>query len=370
LKQINSDKRLSNNPLVSIVIATYNRADLLPETLDSVLRQNYHHWECIIIDDGSNDQTGDVVQKYLRNEPRFRFYRRTNQYKKGPAGCFNYGLDLSTGELIQWFGSDDIMSEIMLSEIVKGFLDHPAVQSVYSNMYFFEEKPELITGQTKINKRLNEFYENTITWSIPVWSLNFMFRTEFLKKVNIRFDESLERLIDYDFHSRLFIKYPHEVYILDKPLSYVRRKNNSITTSYFSKEREVELQLSEYIVANKIIRLLIDENKLTDDLEHFFYRDHKRRISKLIKASDKDTVKLFEELVALYLTHNKKSTKLFRFRAGLSLLKKFRLDNFFLIYNLPAVPAFIIKYTRHIVRSIFIRGYLVEKLNKKGYNFR
>jgi len=331
----------SSNPIVSIIIATYNRADLLPETLDSIIDQSYKNWECIIVDDGSNDNTEKVVRKYIVKDARIRFFPRPKEYKKGPGGAFNYGFDISEGEFIQWFGSDDLMHAEMLSEKVKIFIENPNVQSVYSQMYFFEQRNN-ISGQTKYKKPYKNFYENAITWNIPMWSLNFMFRNNFLKNINIRFDESLKRLLDYDFHSRLFIKYPHDVYMLDKPLCYVRRNNkDSITTKFLQDNRAKDLEKSEYIVANKIIRLLVKENKFTKDLEKYFYREHKRRISNLIRVSDYEFIESFKELIEYYLRQNKKHFKLVRFRLGFSLIKKIPIRNLFLIYKLPKPIHFI-----------------------------
>jgi len=353
-----------NSPVVSIIIATYNRAGLLPETLDSILEQHYKNWECIIVDDASTDNTADVVNKYIEKDSRFKFFRRSEQYKSGPAGAFNYGLDLSKGDLIQWFGSDDIMYPEMLSEKAKIFIENPNVQSVFSNLSFFEKRDE-ITGQTKLRIRFSKFYENALTWNVPDWSLNFMFRSRFLKSINIRFDESLKRLIDYDFHSRIFIKYPHNVFLLDKVLCSARRNNDSITTDYFRKDRLVDLQKSEYIVVEKIVKLLIAENKFTNNIEKSFYKDHKRRITNLIRASDREVVDLFKDLVEVYLGYNKKHFKLFRFRLGLSMIKIIPLNNFFLIYKNPKYVTLVHKFFKRIYKSIFNRGYLKEKLKQK-----
>ena len=56
----------TNTPLVSIIIPTYNRADLIRETLDSVQNQIYQNWECIVVDDGSEDDTEKILGKYIR----------------------------------------------------------------------------------------------------------------------------------------------------------------------------------------------------------------------------------------------------------------------------------------------------------------
>ena len=100
----------NNNPLVSIIIPTYNRAHLIGETLDSVLAQTYQNWECIIVDDGSTDNTEEVVSAYVDKDSRFQFYHRPDTHKSGGNGARNYGFSLSKGEYINWFDSDDIFS--------------------------------------------------------------------------------------------------------------------------------------------------------------------------------------------------------------------------------------------------------------------
>src|SRR5690606_13724900 len=96
-------------PLVSIIIPTYNRAHLISETLDSVLAQTYTHWECIVVDDGSNDMTDAVLKAYCQNDSRFSYYKRPLYIKKGPSACRNFGYEKSNGAFIQWFDSDDKM---------------------------------------------------------------------------------------------------------------------------------------------------------------------------------------------------------------------------------------------------------------------
>ena len=62
---------MKTNPLVSIIIPTYNRAQLIGETLDSILEQSYVNWECIVIDDGSTDSTDIVMARYCVKDTRF-----------------------------------------------------------------------------------------------------------------------------------------------------------------------------------------------------------------------------------------------------------------------------------------------------------
>lgn len=107
------------NPLVSIIIPSYNREHLIEETLDSVLGQTYTNWECIVVDDGSDDNTKEIINSYSEKDKRFKFYNRPRARKNGASACRNYGLEKSKGELIQFLDSDDLLAKNKLEEQVK-----------------------------------------------------------------------------------------------------------------------------------------------------------------------------------------------------------------------------------------------------------
>ena len=99
----------ANQPLVSIIIPTFNRAHLIGETLDSVLAQTYTNWECIVVDDGSTDATGDLMESYVKKDTRFRYHHRPKNRLTGGNAARNYGFELSKGEYLNFFDSDDLM---------------------------------------------------------------------------------------------------------------------------------------------------------------------------------------------------------------------------------------------------------------------
>ena len=91
------------NDLVSIIIPVYNRAHLIGETLDSVLKQTYVNWECIIIDDVSTDRTCKVVMEYCNRDTRFKLFHRPKDKPRGGNAARNYGFEKSSGIYINWF---------------------------------------------------------------------------------------------------------------------------------------------------------------------------------------------------------------------------------------------------------------------------
>ena len=95
---------LNNSISFSIVVPTFNRAHLIPSTIESILTQAYRNFEIIIVDDGSTDNTEEVVQKYLCENV---FYHKKKNAER--AAARNTGTFLAKGDYINWFDSDDIM---------------------------------------------------------------------------------------------------------------------------------------------------------------------------------------------------------------------------------------------------------------------
>ena len=96
-------------PKVTIIMATYNRAHFIVETLRSIQNQIFESWECLIIDDGGTDNTLEIITSILNKDSRFKFLKRPDNYKKGLPGCRNYGIDLAQGDYIIFFDDDDIV---------------------------------------------------------------------------------------------------------------------------------------------------------------------------------------------------------------------------------------------------------------------
>jgi len=92
------------NPKVSVIIPTYNRADLLPRAIKSVLSQTFQDFELIIVDDGSTDNTKEIVKSFQNKDERIKYVYQDNQ---GESGARNTGLRESQGEYIAFLDSDD-----------------------------------------------------------------------------------------------------------------------------------------------------------------------------------------------------------------------------------------------------------------------
>lgn len=105
---------------VSVIIPTYNRAKYISRAIDSVLAQTYKDWELIIVDDGSTDNTREVVEPYLKDK-RIKYVWKQNG---GVSSARNKGLDIATGEFVAFLDSDDFYMPEKLEKSLKVFTEY------------------------------------------------------------------------------------------------------------------------------------------------------------------------------------------------------------------------------------------------------
>lgn len=114
-------------PLFTVLVPTYNQAQYLPACLESLLAQTCSNWEAVIVNDGSSDNTRDVLDLYARKDPRFRVLHKENG---GVATALNLALENARGRWICWLSSDDMFMPDKLEQHVRGFIEYP-------DTYFF-----------------------------------------------------------------------------------------------------------------------------------------------------------------------------------------------------------------------------------------
>lgn len=124
------------SPLVSIITPCYNQAQYLSEALDSVLRQTFANWECIIVNDGSKDNTEEVALAYCKKDSRFHYFRKENS---GVCDTRNFAVERSAGKYLLPLDADDKIGERYLEEAVQTFEADEQVEVVFGEGVFFGE---------------------------------------------------------------------------------------------------------------------------------------------------------------------------------------------------------------------------------------
>jgi glycosyltransferase involved in cell wall biosynthesis len=124
-------------PYFSVIVTTYNRGDLLHRAFDSLLNQEELDWECIIVDDGSNDNTFNICRKYLDADPRFRYIYHSN---RGQALSKNVGILAASGIFITFLDSDDEYRKDHLDIRHKVFNQNPHVELLHGGVKIIGNK--------------------------------------------------------------------------------------------------------------------------------------------------------------------------------------------------------------------------------------
>lgn len=139
-----------NNPLISIIVPCFNQAQFLQEALQSVLEQTYTNWECIIVNDGSPDNTHEVAQEWLAKDARFKYVIKENG---GLSSARNAGIEIAVGEFILPLDSDDKISKDYLQLAKLAFEEDTELKLVYCRAEKFgDENGEWILPDFSIQK--------------------------------------------------------------------------------------------------------------------------------------------------------------------------------------------------------------------------
>lgn len=187
------------DPLVSVVIPTYNRAHLLASTLRSVLAQTYARWECIVVDDASTDDTPGLMRSFCARDARFRYVA---QQKASASAARNRGLELARGRYVLFLDSDDCLAPDRLAWQVRVLERDPALVLVYGETLHCTDPT---TGEGDLyqawlrTKPSGHAYE-ALLQSSSIYSP--LVRTERIRALG-GFDTGLELAEDWDMWLRL-----------------------------------------------------------------------------------------------------------------------------------------------------------------------
>lgn len=208
---------------VSIITVTFNRGHLIGETLLSVLAQSHTNFEHIIVDDGSTDNTEEVVQNF--NDERIKYFKRPRTANL--SKLHNYGLKQSTGELIAILDSDDLWHKDKLKIILDIFLQNQEIKFLTHNIQYFNKADELQPSYYSWEKDVfKNLFRDVILFRILPFPI-----VVFKKSIFEEIDYMNERYFDgqQDFLFRVALK--HKIFVCAKPLSFLRLHESNTTHS-------------------------------------------------------------------------------------------------------------------------------------------
>ena len=203
-------------PRVSIIVPVYRVEEYLDRCLDSIIAQTFTDWECILIDDGSPDNSGKICDEYARIDDRFVVIHQNNA---GVSAARNAGLNIARGEYITFVDSDDWVKNNFLYEQYNDIIsdDYDVCVCGFAN------------NGIKKNKKLNVFQAKKNLFT-PKGFLGYPWLKiiKYQRIINHRFDTSITYCEDTDFFYRLFSDCK-KILWTDKPLYYYENNPNSVT---------------------------------------------------------------------------------------------------------------------------------------------
>lgn len=302
-------------PLISVIIPVFDVEDYVRETLDSVQNQSYKNAEFIVINDGSTDSSGEIIDQYPLKDDRFRIYHQEN---KGLSATRNRGLGEARGDIIYFLDSDDVLAEGAFKTIVQQ-INQTDSQVVLFSYAFIDEygapyksstpksvfvQREPITGSECIQKLMK-------TGNYGCSVSRFFFQKIFLLENNLQFDEQYLHE-DEAFTIEVYCL-SDRVTCLPDPFLKRRFRPNSIITSKkgeinvkgwakaiervldFINKNDIDEKTREAVltrlrsIAHTAIRTLKNIEHPKKPVEHYLPNQTQNNLGFLVKAHAKST---------------------------------------------------------------------------------
>ncbi len=224
---------------ISIITASYNYANYIEETIKSVLTQTYKDWELIIVDDGSTDNSVDIIKQYCTQDNRIKFFTHENNSNKGLQETLLLGISKAAGDWIAFLESDDMWREDYLEQKLNIIQKYPAVGLIFNDVELFGDEKKVYI-QTPIFADNHKFlmkktYPCNMFKDFNISNRILTFSTLMIKKeilLNTNFNTPVDKLLDWWLY--IHIAYDTDFYYIPEKLTLWRMHRDS----YISKNKK------------------------------------------------------------------------------------------------------------------------------------
>ena len=249
-------------PFFSIIIPCYNQANFLVDCLDSLLKQSFNEWEALVINDGSTDNTNEVVATYMEKDNRIKLIEQHNQ---GLSAARNSGIKSAKGKRLIFLDADDFFYDNALNVISKAAetLDDTTMIQ-YGYAYITEQRENVLRNVMPVQK---EQLIPDIFYSVPGPCHTIAISKVLVDKCG-PFDTSLKSLEDWDFWIRA-VKCGGKIQTIQQPLVYYRYVKNSMSRNAFvmfksfkkvaSRAIQKDERISENAPGNKVYNIQLHQ---------------------------------------------------------------------------------------------------------------
>ncbi len=239
------------NPLVSVIIPSFNRGWIVAEAVESVIAQDYHPLEIIVVDDGSTDDTSEKLEPFRE---RIILLRQRN---RGVSAARNTGIKKASGEFIAFLDSDDLFMPGKISCQINFFHDNPDAMICQTEEIWIRNGKR-VNPKKKHKKLSGMIFEPSLNLCLVSPSAVMMKKTLF--KIKGNFDENLPACEDYDLWLRISSSIP--VYLIDTPLIIKRGGHSDQLSGHHSLDKfriqSLEKLLKQNLLTEKQRRKVIE----------------------------------------------------------------------------------------------------------------
>jgi len=181
-------------PRITVVTPSFNQAQYLPETIESILNQGYPNLEYIIIDGGSMDGSADIIRRYASHLAYW-----VSERDSGQSEAINKGLRRATGDLFNWINSDDVLFPGALQKIAEAFMEHPSTDLIVGSNARSDAEGRVI----RVSVPPTRTAMSPRNWATYICQQSVFIRTDTLKRVGgVR--EDLHYIMDTELYHRIF----------------------------------------------------------------------------------------------------------------------------------------------------------------------
>lgn len=243
-----------NNPLISVIIPSFNKIQFIGKTLDSILKQNYSSYEVIVQDGGSTDGTFEVIESYAKKYPKI--FKIESKNDNGQTNAINIGFSKAKGEIITYINADDVYSSKAFIEIAKAYNEFP-------NTLWFAGRGKVIDKKGKEIAKVTTWYKNLLLFLNTRFNLlvtNYLIQPsvfltrEVFKKYGPFTGLSNGVVMEYNLWLKLSkVSMPK---VIKKTLSAFRITEGNISSISYKNTLKEDESIVKKFTKNKIILLL------------------------------------------------------------------------------------------------------------------
>ncbi len=233
---------MNEKRIISVIIPVHNVQHCLNRCIESLLAQTLSAIEYIFIDDGSTDESADILWKYQKSDSRIKIISQANA---GASAARNAGLDVCSGEYILFCDSDDTVSPVWAEKLYQAILKFPSAWIVCGINSCNEQGDVQYTNVLSCGELFADEYYKVFSAGLSGSLSNKIFRNDIIQQHMIRFDLNKRRGEDVEFNLKYFA-YTQGIFAIDEPLYNYFRYDSYNTLTNVAYDDEFEFQVSLY----------------------------------------------------------------------------------------------------------------------------